>query len=98
MDSTTNKRKETNINGELSSRTLLPLRARPSAPVPSIMYENWAGVDIMYYLDGRWRCQSLVYLASRVCPRMSRRCLPGGARYVPAAIEIFGRGDRLDVF
>ncbi len=27
----------------------------PSAPVPSIMYENWAGVDIMSHLDGRWR-------------------------------------------
>ena len=29
--------------------------------VPSIMYENWAGVDIMSHLDGRWRRQSLVY-------------------------------------
>ena len=34
----------------------------PSAPVPSIMYENLAGVDMMYHLDDRWRCQSLVYL------------------------------------
>ena len=23
--------------------------------VPSIMYENWAGVDIMSHLDGKWR-------------------------------------------
>ena len=38
-----------------------PSERAPSAPVPSIPYENWAGVDIMYYLDGRWRCQSLVY-------------------------------------
>ena len=40
---------------------LLPSERGPSAPVPSIVYENWAGVDIMYYLDGRWRRQSLVY-------------------------------------
>ena len=33
----------------------------PSAPVPSIVHENWAGVDMMYHLDGRWRCQSLMY-------------------------------------
>jgi hypothetical protein len=26
-----------------------------------IIYENWAGVDMMYHLDGRWRRQSLVY-------------------------------------
>jgi hypothetical protein len=25
------------------------------------MYENWAGVDMMYQLDGRRRRQSLVY-------------------------------------
>jgi len=62
MDSTTNKRKETNINWELSSKILLPPSERgPSAPVPSIVNENWAGVDMMYYLDGRWRRQSLVY-------------------------------------
>ena len=28
------------------------------------MYENWVGVDIMYYLDGRRRRQSLVYFGS----------------------------------
>ena len=33
----------------------------PSAPVPSSVHENWAGVDIMSHLDGRWRRQSLVY-------------------------------------
>ena len=33
----------------------------PSAPVPSIVNENWAGVDMMYHLDGRWRRRSLVY-------------------------------------
>ena len=33
----------------------------PSAPVPSIVHENWAGVDMMYHLDGRRRLQSLVY-------------------------------------
>ena len=33
----------------------------PSAPVPSDMYENWAGVDMMYYLGSRWRRQALVY-------------------------------------
>ena len=38
----------------------LPERG-PSAPVPSIVDENWTGVDMMYHLDGRWRCQSLVY-------------------------------------
>ena len=27
----------------------------PSAPVPSSVDENWAGVDIMSHLDGRWR-------------------------------------------
>jgi hypothetical protein len=46
----------------LSSRILLPPSERaPSAPVPSNVYENWAGVDMMYYLDGRWHRQSLVY-------------------------------------
>ena len=38
-----------------------PSERGPSAPVPSIVYENWAGVDIMYQLDGKRRCQSLVY-------------------------------------
>ena len=33
----------------------------PSAPVPSIVDENWAGVDMMYHLDIRWRRQTLVY-------------------------------------
>ena len=33
----------------------------PSAPVPSIVDENWAGVDMMYHLDGRRHRQSLVY-------------------------------------
>ena len=66
MDSTTNKRKETNINSELSSEILFPASQRgPSAPVPSSVYENWAGVDIIYHLDGRWHRQSLVYFDSR---------------------------------
>ena len=44
------------------SRNLLPPSERgPSAPVPSIVYENWAGVDMMYHLDGKMRLQSLVY-------------------------------------
>ena len=35
----------------------------PSAPVPgpSNVYKNWAGVDMMYHLDGRRHRQSLVY-------------------------------------
>ena len=46
----------------MSSRILLPPSERgPSAPVPSSVNENWAGVDIMYYPDGGWHCQSLVY-------------------------------------
>jgi hypothetical protein len=46
----------------LSSRILFPPSERaPSAPVPSSVYENWAGVDMMYHLDGRRRRQSLVY-------------------------------------
>ena len=32
-----------------------------SAPVPSNLYENWAGVDIMHQSDRRRRRQSLVY-------------------------------------
>ena len=36
----------------------------PSAPVPSIVYENWTGVDIMFHLDGRRRLQSLVYFGN----------------------------------
>jgi hypothetical protein len=45
----------------LSSRILLPPSERgPSTPVPSIVNENRAGVDIMYYLEGGWRRQSLV--------------------------------------
>ena len=42
VDSTINKRKETNINaGELSSKIFLPPPERgPSAPVPSIMYKK----------------------------------------------------------
>ena len=55
-----NKRKETNINARLSSRILLPPSGAAAGPVPLIMYENWAGVDIMYQSDGRWRRQSLV--------------------------------------
>ena len=48
--------------GSCLCRILLPPSERgPSAPVPSIVYENWAGVDMMYHLDGRWRRQSLVY-------------------------------------
>ena len=43
-------------------RILLPPSERaPSAPVPSIVDENWAGVDMMYHLDGRRHRQSLVY-------------------------------------
>ena len=46
----------------MSSRILFPPSERgPSAPVPSIVYENWAGVDMMYHLDGRRHHQSLVY-------------------------------------
>ena len=37
-----------------------PSERGPSAPVPSNLYENWAGVDIMYYSDGKRRRQSLV--------------------------------------
>ena len=45
-----------------ATRILLPPSERgPSAPVPSIADENWAGVDIMYYMDGRWQILSLVY-------------------------------------
>ena len=48
-----------------NSRILFPPSERgPSAPVPSNVYENWTGVDIMYYLDGRWRRQSLVYFGN----------------------------------
>ena len=40
----------------MSSRILLPPSERgPSAPVPSNVDENSAGVDMMYHLDGRWR-------------------------------------------
>ena len=46
----------------MSSRIIFPPSEHaPSAPVPSSVDENWAGVDIMYYLDGRWRRQALVY-------------------------------------
>ena len=46
----------------MSSRILFPPSERgPSAPVPSNLYENWAGVDMMYHLDGRRHRQSLVY-------------------------------------
>ena len=46
-------------------RILFPPSERgPSAPVPSNMYENWAGVDIMSHSDGRWRRQSLVYFGN----------------------------------
>ena len=38
-----------------------PTERAPSAPVPSIVDENWAGVDMMYHLDGRRRHQLLVY-------------------------------------
>ena len=38
-----------------------PSERGPSAPVPSIVDENWAGVDMMYYMDGRRHRQSLVY-------------------------------------
>ena len=89
MDSTPTKRKETNINGELSSRVFLPPSERwPSAPVPSIVDENWAGVDIMFYLDGGWRRQSLVYFEAPV----SSANVAGGAfrearGYVPRCHE-----------
>ena len=45
------------IKGDL---TILASERGPSAPVPSIMYENWTGVDMMYQLDDRRRRQSLV--------------------------------------
>ena len=46
-------------------RILFPPSERgPSAPVASIVDENWAGVDIMYHLDGRWRRPSLVYFGN----------------------------------
>ena len=107
MESTSNKRKETNINSsclvEFFSRPPSAPK-KPSAPVPSIAYENWAGVDIMYYLDGGWRCQSLVcQLASRkvsVRSRMSR-AVPCGRRegmFPGRYAEIIGRGERRDVF
>ena len=49
----------------LDGRNLLPPSERaPSAPVPSIVYENWTGVDIMFHLDGRRRLQSLVYFGN----------------------------------
>ena len=39
---------------------LPPSERGPSAPVSSIVDENWTGVDIRYYPDGEWRRQSLV--------------------------------------
>ena len=54
----------------------------PSAPVPSIVDENWAGVDIMYYLDGRWRRQSLVYFGN---PEASSANVATGQRLSGAA-------------
>ena len=42
-------------------RSLPPSERGPSAPVPLFMYENWAGVDMMYQLDDRRRRQALVY-------------------------------------
>ena len=43
----------------------------------------------MYYLDGRWRRQSLVYFGE---PRLIRecrgRCLPGGARVCSRAATL----------
>ena len=52
----------------------------------------------MSHLDGGWRRQSLVYLASRkVHPRMSR-AVPSGRRegmFPGSYSKIFGRGDRL---
>ena len=53
-----------------------PSERGPSAPVPSIVDENWTGVDIMCYLDGRWRCQSLVYFGE---PQDSSTNVAGGA-------------------
>ena len=48
----------------LSSRILLrPFEHGPSAPVRRVD-ENWAGVDMMYHLDGRWHRQSLVYFGT----------------------------------
>ena len=68
----------------MSSRILLPPSERgPSAPVPSDMYENWTGVDIMYYLDGRRRCQSLVYFGNSKGSSANvaaGQCLPGASR------------------
>ena len=89
MDSTTNKRKETNINSGVVVEFFLPPSERgPSAPVPSIVHENWAGVDIMYYSDGRWRRQSLGS-ARKTHPRMSRAIAFRAARgYVPRAATL----------
>ena len=73
----------------MSFEILLPPSERgPSAPVPLIMYENWAGVDMMYHLDGKWRRQALVYFGS---PQDSSVNVAGGAfrearGYVPGPL------------
>ena len=65
-----------------------PGDAARTAPVPSIVYENWAGVDMMYHLDGRRRRQSLVYFGE---PEDSSANVAGGAfrearGYVPGPL------------
>ena len=51
---------------------------------------------MMDYLDGRWRCQSLVYFDKPNHPRMSR-AVPSGRRegmFPGRYSEIFGLGER----
>ena len=80
-----------------------PSERGPSAPVPSDMYKNWAGVDIMYYLDGRRRRQALVYFGNSQgsSANRDRECHGGsGSRegMIPGRYsEIFGRGEQLAV-
>ena len=50
MDSTTNKRKAHKLGSEIRAGRWLRVRR---------LWKNWAGVDIMYYLDEM--AQSLVY-------------------------------------
>ena len=72
----TNGRKRTETR-ELSSRILFPPSERgQSAPVPSNLYANRAGVDIMYYPDAGWRHQALVYFGNNA----GTACCCGGAR------------------
>ena len=52
----------------------------------------------MYYLDGRWRRQSLVYLETRKTHPQMSRAVPCGRRegmFPGRYAEIFGLGERL---